>query len=134
MYLNENGELIICYVDNSDALEQAKKKLLKSTVLTNESNEVVAESVTVKNVTYSYDELLNANDKLIGIWDQYKDIYKAGIDVENNNIRVELASSESSDKTEQDLDALFDNGILNIIRTDKKIGEVKTKTSISGVP
>jgi hypothetical protein len=127
MYLNEHdrSELVLCYVAGSKSLAMMEKmnnsKFRTLSTLTGKTF-----SLVIKSVTYSYGDLLEANDRLIEIISkilskhEYEDIYSWGIDVRNNRIAIEMGTSEALDKVEKELIPFFEKDMLFFVRADQK--------------
>lgn len=106
MYLNDEGTLIICYVDGSNTLKAAKSKLSTrkvSAALTNEDNEIVAEKYSFKPVKYSEKELLDAYDLINNLAVKNGIIKSAGIDVFENRVIVGISEISDIEQVEKDL-------------------------------
>lgn len=98
MYLDENGQLVICYVNGSETM-QAQQAMISQTarsntpaVLKNEENEVVAQNYTFKSVEYSESELLNAYDLVNDFAEQSGMIQSVDVNVIENRIDIGVQS------------------------------------------
>ena len=98
MYLDENGTLVLCYVNESDTIKATKKQKQKNTlrnctVLKNEKNEIIADSYRIKAVKYSEQELLDAYDLVNKLAEETGIIKSAGIDVFENRVIVGIKNT-----------------------------------------
>lgn len=108
MYLDENGTLVLCYVNESDTIKATKKAETKNTlrnctVLKNEKNEIIADSYRIKAVKYSEQELLDAYDLVNKLAEETGIIKSAGIDVFENRVIVGIKNISDIEKIEKNL-------------------------------
>ncbi len=92
MYIDDDGTLVICYVEGSDTLHSARlnsqiSKARKST-LVNAKNEPIVNNYTFKAVKYSYSELLSAYEHINDFAEQTGIIQTASIDLVDNKIEI----------------------------------------------
>ncbi len=111
MYLDENGTLVLCYVDGSETIEfteeAATRNMSKSfSALKNEDNEIIADSYKIKAVKYSEQELLDAYDLVNKVAEEKGIIKSAGIDVFENRVIVGIKDISAIEEIEKDLVAI----------------------------
>jgi hypothetical protein len=133
MYLNENdrSELVLCYVAGSKSLAMMERmnnsKFRTLSTLTGKTF-----SIAIKSVAYSYDDLLEANDRLIEMFSRhgYKGRHTQWVDVRNNRVVVEMDAKETLEKVEKELTPFFEKDMVSFVRTDRR--EWKFTATING--
>lgn len=119
MYMEENGELVLCYINGSDMLSKAMNSNEEfSGKLLNSSNKVIANSVTVKSVKYSYAELLKVHTYLNENANQHKGMGNSAIDIRNNKISIGVYASSEGKKAKRDLTSLFGEDMFSFVEID----------------
>jgi hypothetical protein len=132
MFLNENGGLVLCYVNGTKALSVAEKRVDSiSSTLFNAKKETVAETVIVKGVKYSYQNLIDACEKLNTAALKLDGINQIWVDIENNRIVVDVDDNERGYKAESELRSVVDKEMVFFTRT-KDAREIKFIATING--
>lgn len=111
MYIDDDGTLVICYVDGSDTLYSARlnsqiSKVRKSSSLINAKNEPIVNNYTFKAVKYSYDELLSAYDHVNDFAEQTGIIQTASIDLVDNTIEIGIIEPDKLNIIHEGLSAI----------------------------
>ena len=119
MYLDKDGNLVICYLNGSEMLSKAEiSNEQYSGKLLDDSKNVIADSV-IKSVKYSYTDLLEAfeylNEKAI----QYKVIKQFCIDIENNKIMIGVIPGSRIEKLKEELFPLFGEDMFSFSESDQ---------------
>lgn len=109
MYLDDNGQLVVCYVTNSDTMKAAKSNLAQkarsnyTAALTDADNETVIDNYTFKEVKYSEKELLDAYEIVNKTAEKNDVIRTVDIDVFQNRIVIGIEDINDLDEIKDDL-------------------------------
>jgi len=106
MYMDD-GVLIICYTEESDALNKAIINNEKNSgKLFNPVGEILT-NIAIRAVKYSYDDLLKIYEHLNETSFKYKGISGFGIDIKNNRIVIDIYSNCESENIKKEILSAF---------------------------
>lgn len=131
MYVDENGTLVLCYLENSDVLKAMSAKAEKIGGLKNVSGNTIVSSMTVKEVENSYQDLLVAKEQMREFVRNYSNIFKVSINTQTNKVRVEITDDGNAEETMNAVFARFSKEIIEVAVTQRKPDDVKTKATIN---
>ncbi len=113
MFVDENGDLVLCYKEHSSALRKASLNNRENqTTLKNTSGETVAETVKIKTVRYSQTELLDTQNNMVSVMEEFPDIPSFYIDYEANKIHVTAKSQEAVKQYKEHMSSKIDVNML----------------------
>ncbi len=132
MYLDKNGNLVLCYTEGSDMLKKVDASAKNSSnQLLNESKEVLSHNVVLKSVEYSYADLLSTYEELSSIVDQYIGFSALWVSNEDNRVVLEILPGPEGEKTKEQLSSMFDQNMLLFLEADPD-DRYKAISSING--
>jgi len=132
MYLNNNGQLVICYRNDSKSAETMRANNEKASAkLLSDTGEVLVDSVAVSEVKYSYSELSVAYEYLNKTAGEYKIIKEFWIDVENNSVVVGIFEEAKTDQTKKELLSVLSEDMISFVQSDPQ-DEIKEIATING--
>lgn len=137
MYLDDDGTLVVCFVDNSDYFKRVNEILSSSrtatNALVNSEEKVIVENYTVKSVKYSESELLAAYE-LVNSYIAETGLVKTA-DVSPIKNRIILGVTEASDieTVKKALSAIENMIDFEVLDDDFKVEEIATINGTSEI-
>lgn len=139
MYLNDDGILVICYVEDSQVLKSQKAinskqfNAKRTDALVNEKNEVVVNDYMFKTVEYSEMELLSAYELVNEIAERGCGIETASIDVFSNRIVIGINDIEKMESINHNLSDITGMYAFEILDDNNEILDVATINGTSAI-
>lgn len=126
LYIDENGNLVICYTDGEIYNKMTALNARKSNRLSISQNKTISYPVEIKKVAYGYNELKSCCENIASIKSEYSDIGAWGIDNKNNRVYVSLYETATSLETRSALISIFGENILSFdfISSENKIKDI----------
>jgi len=139
MYLDDEGTLVLCFVEDSVSFRKANAKSLEtlrssnSQVLFDSEGEIVVENYIIKAVEYSEQELLDAYE-LINDYAYKTGIVKSSdVDTFNNRIIVGVESKLDITTVLKDLNSIKSMLVFEFVEKDFMAQDIATITGTSAI-
>lgn len=132
MYLNDGGQLVICYRSGSKSAKtmQANNRKASAKLLT-DTGKVLVDSVAISEVKFSNAELSGAYEHLNRTADKYKIIKEFWIDIENNKVVVGIFEDAKTEQIKKELLSVLGEDMISFVHSDPK-DEIKEIATING--
>ncbi len=138
MYLNDDGVLVLCYAEGSNALKVLRKnsesRLLskRSKILVNSKNEAVCNYI-IKPVKYSEKELLASYDLINKLAECNNIIKTVDIDIFSNRVVIGVLNSSDISVINDELDMLDGIYAFEILDEDFEFNNIATISGTSAI-
>ena len=113
MYLDDRGNLTICFKENSNSYAKYAAKTQKSLgKLLKQSGEVIVDSLLIKEVKYSNEELNELYDYLYDNFNTFSMIDRFCVDIVNNKVRISIFDKNDINRVEEMLPDKYKKDML----------------------
>ena len=137
MYLDDDGTLVVCFVDNSDYLKRADKRLLSSRTATNalinSEEKVIVENYVVKSVKYSESELLAAYELVNSYIAETGLVKTADVNPIKNRIILGVTKASDIEAVKKALSTIENMLDFEVLDDDFKVEEIATINGTSEI-
>lgn len=135
MYIDNNGILVICFVDGSDKLTAAtsNKNINSLQTLKNVNGETVVENYVFKAVPYSEQDLLDAYDFVNKLAAKEPAIRAVDVDIFGNRIVIGIQESKDIETINEKLETISGMYAFQILGKEYQANNVVTISGTSAI-